>query len=108
MRITPWKYFATRFSKFGFALSALLLGGCQLAPPDHHAPEAAGQVKAEFLHAWKGCERYAGGHDALKPLSRTAHDWYSQSGDADSAFPAVKNKETKQCNGNELRAAEAT
>jgi mannosidase alpha-like ER degradation enhancer 2 len=32
-------------------------------------------VKAEFLHAWRGYERYANGHDELKPVSRTAHDW---------------------------------
>jgi mannosidase alpha-like ER degradation enhancer 2 len=36
------------------------------------------QVKAEFLHAWRGYEKYAWGHDHLKPLSKTAHDWYAQ------------------------------
>ncbi len=61
------------------AVCALLLSGCQVTPPDRHAPEVANQVKAEFLHAWKSYERYAWGHDALKPLSRTAHDWYGQS-----------------------------
>jgi mannosidase alpha-like ER degradation enhancer 2 len=38
----------------------------------------AAQVKAEFLHAWRGYEKYAWGHDDLKPLSKTAHDWYAQ------------------------------
>jgi mannosidase alpha-like ER degradation enhancer 2 len=33
-------------------------------------------VKAEFLHAWGGYRQYAWGHDALRPLSRTARDWY--------------------------------
>ncbi len=29
-----------------------------------------------MLHAWKAYETYAWGHDELKPLSGTAHDWY--------------------------------
>jgi mannosidase alpha-like ER degradation enhancer 2 len=36
------------------------------------------QVKAEFLHAWQGYKKYAWGHDDLKPLSKTHHDWYAQ------------------------------
>lgn len=39
----------------------------------------AARVKAEFLHAWNGYKRYAWGHDALKPLSKGAHDWYGES-----------------------------
>ena len=39
----------------------------------------AERVKTEFLHAWQNYERYAWGHDALKPLSRTPHDWYGES-----------------------------
>ena len=39
--------------------------------------DTARQIRREFLHAWKGYRRYAWGHDELKPLSRTAHDWYS-------------------------------
>lgn len=37
----------------------------------------AAEVRSEFLHAWNGYKKYAWGHDALKPLSRTGHDWYS-------------------------------
>ena len=40
--------------------------------------QLANQVKAEFLHAWHGYEKYAWGHDDLKPLSKTHHDWYAQ------------------------------
>ncbi len=36
------------------------------------------EVKAEFLHAWEGYKKYAWGHDDLKPLSKTHHDWYAQ------------------------------
>ncbi len=39
----------------------------------------AERVKTECLHAWKNYELYAWGHDALKPLSKTSHDWYGQS-----------------------------
>src|SRR2546427_7119656 len=42
-------------------------------------PQLAGQVRAEFLHAWNGYKKYAWGHDDLKPLSKTYHDWYAQS-----------------------------
>jgi mannosidase alpha-like ER degradation enhancer 2 len=40
--------------------------------------ELAAQVKAEFFHAWNGYKKYAWGHDDLKPLSKTYHDWYAQ------------------------------
>jgi mannosidase alpha-like ER degradation enhancer 2 len=36
------------------------------------------QVRAEFLHAWRGYESYAWGHDELRPLTKTHHDWYEQ------------------------------
>lgn len=38
----------------------------------------AAQVKAEFLHAWRGYKKYAWGHDDLKPLSKSYHDWYAE------------------------------
>ncbi len=40
--------------------------------------QLANEVKAEFLHAWQGYKKYAWGHDDLKPLSRSYHDWYAQ------------------------------
>jgi mannosidase alpha-like ER degradation enhancer 2 len=39
----------------------------------------ADQVKAEFLHSWRAYEKYAWGHDELRPVSRTARDWYGDS-----------------------------
>ncbi len=36
-------------------------------------------VKAEFLHAWNAYKKYAWGHDELKPVSKTSHDWYGVS-----------------------------
>jgi hypothetical protein len=38
----------------------------------------AAEVKAEFLHAWNGYKKHAWGHDDLKPLSKSYHDWYPQ------------------------------
>ncbi|HYY41954.1 MAG TPA: glycoside hydrolase family 47 protein, partial [Pyrinomonadaceae bacterium] len=35
-------------------------------------------MRAEFLHAWRGYEQFAWGHDELRPLSKTYHDWYEQ------------------------------
>src|SRR5207247_4849363 len=40
--------------------------------------QLAAQVRSEFLHAWNGYKQYAWGHDDLKPLSKTYHDWYSE------------------------------
>jgi len=39
--------------------------------------EMAERVREEFRHAWQGYKQYAWGHDALKPLSKSYHDWYS-------------------------------
>lgn len=36
------------------------------------------EVSAEFLHAWNGYKKYAWGHDDLKPLSKSYHDWYAE------------------------------
>lgn len=49
------------------------------APAPVNRAEYAARVREEFLHAWRGYERYAWGHDELKPLSKTARDWYGES-----------------------------
>ncbi|MGZ8847584.1 MAG: glycoside hydrolase family 47 protein, partial [Pyrinomonadaceae bacterium] len=41
-------------------------------------PALAAEVRNEFLHAWNGYKKYAWGHDDLKPLSKTYHDWYAE------------------------------
>ena len=53
--------------------------GCNQSRDDAHAREVATRVRSEFLHAWTNYEKYAWGHDALKPLSKTSHDWYGKS-----------------------------
>jgi mannosidase alpha-like ER degradation enhancer 2 len=63
--------------------ACLLLFLCRPAAPAPPAPvnraELAEQVRREFLFAWKAYEQHAWGHDELKPLSKTAHDWHSAS-----------------------------
>ena len=66
----------------GWAVAAAIVfvsGGCKQSREDAHAREVATRVRSEFLHAWTNYEKYAWGHDALKPLSKTSHDWYGQS-----------------------------
>src|SRR5213595_1763520 len=60
-------------------LAALATQSCAKSRKDAHTRRVTGRVKTEFLHAWRNYERYAWGHDALKPLSKTPHDWYGQS-----------------------------
>src|SRR5207237_5375259 len=61
------------------AAVACAIRGCAKTREDEHAQQLAEQVRTEFLHAWNNYERYAWGHDALRPLSKTSHDWYGQS-----------------------------
>src|SRR5947208_8976381 len=59
-------------------LAALATQGCHNTRENEHGQQLASRVRTEFLHAWNNYERYAWGHDALRPLSKTAHDWYGQ------------------------------
>jgi len=61
------------------SLAALATQGCGKSRQDAHVRQLAARVRTEFLHAWNSYQRYAWGHDALRPLSKTAHDWYGQS-----------------------------
>ncbi|HEX7316852.1 MAG TPA: glycoside hydrolase family 47 protein [Pyrinomonadaceae bacterium] len=71
-----------RLTTLLLALSTLLIPSLSFA----QTPRAgrvdrralAARVRAEFLHAWRGYERHAWGHDELKPLSKTARDWYGE------------------------------
>src|ERR1700737_3996037 len=60
-------------------LAALIYTPLVRAQPRGGKPQLATQVRSEFLHAWNGYKKYAWGHDDLRPLSKTAHDWYGQS-----------------------------
>ncbi|HKR63357.1 MAG TPA: glycoside hydrolase family 47 protein [Thermoanaerobaculia bacterium] len=56
-------------------LLALLLTNAVAAQTLDRA-ELATRVRAEMLHSWRAYEQYAWGHDELKPLTKTAHDWH--------------------------------
>src|SRR5437899_11100703 len=71
-RIAPTAFLLAVFA-------ALVTYGCAKARQDERARQLAARVRSEFLHAWRNYERYAWGHDALRPLSKTPHDWYGQS-----------------------------
>src|SRR5579864_6190535 len=47
-------------------------------PPALDRAALATRVRGEMLHAWRGYERYAWGHDELRPVSRTTRDWYAE------------------------------
>ena len=51
------------------------------APPGHVVDRAqlAAQVRAELLFSWQSYEKYAWGHDELRPLSKSGRDWYGES-----------------------------
>jgi ER degradation enhancer, mannosidase alpha-like 2 len=61
-----------------FSVLLLLLLPLSLSAQQVNKKKLAAEVKAEFLHAWNGYRKYAWGHDDLKPLSKTHHDWYAQ------------------------------
>ena len=61
------------------AFVAFAMGGCAKPRENDETKQLAERVRTEFLHAWNNYERYAWGHDALRPLAKTAHDWYGQS-----------------------------
>lgn len=71
-----------------FAIVLAILGVCGLAMREAPARPAAvdrpklaalaSKVREELLHSWRGYERYAWGHDELRPVSKTAHDWYGE------------------------------
>jgi glycosyl hydrolase family 47 len=66
-------------------LSAGLLAACS-APSNEKQGTAtqvdstylrlAEEVRQETLRSWKAYKQYAWGHDALKPLTKSAEDWY--------------------------------
>ena len=65
-------------AKFLAPFLILLLIASTVYPQRTKKRQLANEVRSEFLHAWNGYKKYAWGHDDLKPLSKTHHDWYAQ------------------------------
>jgi len=69
-----------RSSRTAIGVLLVCLSSTAFAQPrisESSRPTAA-EVRAEFLHAWTGYKQFAWGHDDLKPLSKTYHDWYAE------------------------------
>src|SRR3982751_2958406 len=62
---------------FGLSIIAMLAPHC-VAQKRVSRATLANEVRREFLHAWKDYKHYAWGHDDLKPLSKSYHDWYAE------------------------------
>lgn len=62
----------------GFSASARKFSSPRKPSSQPNSQQLATNVRAEFLHAWRGYKKYAWGHDDLKPLSKSYHDWYAQ------------------------------
>lgn len=66
------------FRLIGLVLAFAIAAPIVLPQQPVNKPRLAAQVRAEFLHSWNGYKKYAWGHDDLKPLSKTFHDWYAE------------------------------
>jgi mannosidase alpha-like ER degradation enhancer 2 len=62
----------------GVVLVSALVAPTVCAQQPVSKPQLANQVRSEFRHAWNGYKKYSWGHDDLKPLSKTYHDWYAE------------------------------
>jgi mannosidase alpha-like ER degradation enhancer 2 len=63
------------------AVLVSIVGHIGAVKPPATPPKPVGmaeRVKAEILHSWRGYERYAWGHDELRPVTKTAHDWHGE------------------------------
>ena len=59
--------------------SALAASGQPPAPAPLDRAALAVRVRGEMLFSWQSYEKHAWGHDELKPLTKTAKDWYGDS-----------------------------
>jgi hypothetical protein len=66
------------FKSISLLLIFLITAPSANSQPAPNKERLAAQVKSEFLHAWTGYKKYAWGHDDLRPLTKSFHDWYAQ------------------------------
>ncbi|MRR37655.1 glycoside hydrolase family 47, partial [bacterium] len=61
-------------------IALLVFCATLLAQPEPSIDRAqiAGEIRAEFMHAWNSYKKYAWGYDVLRPLSKTGFNWYAQ------------------------------
>jgi len=61
-----------------FAILFSILTGCGQNKPKGN-PEMAALVKEQFVFSWNAYKTYAWGKDALKPITKSAENWYEHS-----------------------------
>jgi len=71
------KKFTTTCALLALAFSTSFVQAADMSEAESLA--MASKVKRETQHAWQAYKQYAWGHDALKPLSKSNHDWYGTS-----------------------------
>jgi ER degradation enhancer, mannosidase alpha-like 2 len=67
-----------KFVSVAFVVASLFAGADTVGAQSVNKARLQREVRAEFLHAWNGYKKYCWGHDDLKPLSKTCHDWYAE------------------------------
>ena len=67
-----------KFVGLAFVVALLFVGADTVGAQPINKAQLQREVRAEFLHAWNGYKKYCWGHDDLKPLSKTCHDWYAE------------------------------
>lgn len=65
--ITWFKFFSFFFSVYNISHVCLSLGSTE---------DKRNAVIKAFLHAWKGYQNYAWGHDHLKPITKSYQNWF--------------------------------
>jgi mannosidase alpha-like ER degradation enhancer 2 len=65
------------------AVAVLIVSAFAAAAPPPPASldrsKLAARVREELLFAWRAYEKYAWGHDELRPMTKAARDWYGDS-----------------------------
>jgi mannosidase alpha-like ER degradation enhancer 2 len=67
-----------KFVSVALVAAALFFGARTVGAQPVNRVQLQRDVRAEFRHAWNGYKKYCWGHDDLKPLSKTCHDWYAE------------------------------
>src|SRR5688572_3559627 len=75
-RRSHWPFFIFNFLFFIFHLmgGALVTSCATTAQPSQ--TELAERVREEMKFSWQAYEKYAWGHDELRPVSKTTRDWH--------------------------------
>lgn len=63
------------FGSFACPKSRTVPATCAFSSPAPPNERQKGVIEA-FLHAWKGYQKFAWGHDELKPVSKTFSEWF--------------------------------